>query len=255
MEWTVALANMNVPEHVRHVVLPGSDDALVDLRFRALMPDDEWMSLPAPIRRRFSKRLADGRTVVYAGEILETTMSRVGRILAQMARLIGAPLPTSTDAHVPMVVTVTEDMATGGQIWTRLCTRRDGFPQIINSSKRFAGPTGIEEYLGHGISMALTIHAVAGALVFRSAGYFFRVFGRRWRLPRFLSPGAVTVSHRELGEGRFEFTLDIDHPVFGKLIHQSAAFTETTHDVSVALEPDPRPDGDVPSARDAAQRA
>jgi hypothetical protein len=182
-------------------------------------------------------------------------MSRVGRILAQMARLIGAPLPTSTDAHVPMVVTVTEDMATGGQIWTRLCTRRDGFPQIINSSKRFAGPTGVEEYLGHGISMALTIHALAGALVFRSAGYFFRVFGRRWRLPRFLSPGAVTVSHRELGEGRFEFTLDIDHPVFGKLIHQSAAFTETTHDVSVALEPDPRPDGDVPSARDAAQRA
>ena len=228
MEWTVALANMNVPEHVRHVVLPGSDNALVDLRFRALMPDEEWMSLPAPIRRRFSKRLADGRTVVYAGTILETRMSRTGRVLAQVARVIGAPLPTSTDDHVPMVVTVTEDMATGGQIWTRLCTRRDGFPQIINSSKRFAGPTGIEEYLGHGLSMALTIHADDGALLFRSAGYFFHLFGHRLRLPRFLSPGLMTVAHRELGEGRFEFTLDIDHPVFGRLIHQSAAFRETT---------------------------
>jgi hypothetical protein len=228
MEWTVALANMKVPEHVRNVVLPGSDDSLVDLRFRALMPDDEWMSLPAPIRRRFSKRLADGCTVVYAGEILETRMSRIGRALAQLARLIGAPLPTSTDANVPMVVTVTEDMAAGGQIWTRLCTRRDGFPQIINSSKRFAGPTGIEEYLGHGISMALTIHAVDGALVFRSAGYFFHLFGRRLRLPEFLSPGAMTVSHRELGEGRFEFTLDIVHSRFGVLIRQAAAFRETT---------------------------
>ncbi len=228
MEWTVALANMNVPEHVRHVVLPGTGDALHDLRFRALMSNDEWMSLPPPIRRRFSKRLADGCTVVYAGEILETRMSHAGRALAQFARLIGAPLPTSTDAHVPMVVTVTEDMAAGGQIWTRLCTRRDGFPQIINSSKRFAGPTGIEEYLGHGISMALTIHAVDGALVFRSAGYFFHLFGHRLRLPGFLSPGAMTVSHRELGEGRFEFTLDIVHPRFGVLIRQSAAFRETT---------------------------
>ena len=34
--------------------------------------------------------------------------------------------------------------------------------------------------------MALTIHAVDGALVFRSAGYFFQLFGRRLRLPAWL---------------------------------------------------------------------
>jgi hypothetical protein len=38
----------------------------------------------------------------------------------------------------------------------------------------------------------------------------------------------MTVAHRELGDGRFEFTLDVDHPIAGKLIHQSAAFRETT---------------------------
>jgi hypothetical protein len=119
-------------------------------------------------------------------------------------------------------------MKTGGQIWTRLCTRRDGFPQIINSSKRFSGPTGIEEYLGHGLSMALTIHARDGALVFRSDSYFFRLFGWSFRLPAWLSPGVMTVSHAEIGEGRFIFTLDVVHPVFGVLISQSAAFRETT---------------------------
>ena len=227
MEWTVALANMKVPDGARSVPLPGSGDTLLDLRFRALMSDEEWVSLPAPVRRRFTKRLADGRTVVYAGEILKTRISPFGWCLAQLARIIGAPLPTSSDAHVPMIVTVTEDMATGGQIWTRLCTRRNGFPQIINSSKRFSGPTGIEEYLGHGLSMAMTIHARNGALVFRSDSYFLRVFGRRLRLPSFISPGVVTVSHAELGEGRFVFTLKVEHPWFGVLIDQVASFRET----------------------------
>jgi len=226
-EWTVALANMKVPDSARSVPLPGSDDTLLDLRFRALMSDEEWVSLPAPVRRRFTKRLSGGRTVVYAGEILKTRISLFGWCLAQLARVIGAPLPTSSDAHVPMIVTVTEDMATGGQIWTRLCTRRNGFPQIINSSKRFSGPTGIEEYLGYGLSMAMTIHARAGALVFRSDSYFLRVFGRRLRLPSFISPGVVTVSHAELGEGRFVFTLKVEHPWFGVLIDQVASFRET----------------------------
>ena len=108
-------------------------------------------------------------------------MSRLGWWLAQLARVVGGPLPISRDANVPSVVTVTEDIATGGQIWTRLYARRSGFPQIIHSSKRFAGPTGVEEYLGHGFGMELTIHARDGARVFRSDSYFFELLGRRHR--------------------------------------------------------------------------
>src|SRR4029450_5318330 len=66
---------------------------LGDLRFRALMTEEDWASLPLAIRRRFSKRVAGGQTIVYAGEILETRMSRAGWWLAQAARLIRAPLP------------------------------------------------------------------------------------------------------------------------------------------------------------------
>src|SRR5262249_42569094 len=61
---------------------------LGDLRFRALMTEEDWASLPLAIRRRFSKCVAGGQTIVYAGEILETRMSRAGWWLAQATRLI-----------------------------------------------------------------------------------------------------------------------------------------------------------------------
>lgn len=202
------------------------DGELGDLRFRALVPPDEWASLPSQIGRRFSRRLAGGRTIVFAGEVVETRMSVAGHLLAQAARLIGSPFPTSTDSGVPSVVTVTEDFASGGQIWTRLYARRAGFPQVVHSSKRFRGPTGLEEHVGCGIGMMLTVHAEAGALVFRSAGYFMDLLRWRLRLPAALTPGSLSVTHMECGNGRFSFTLDVAHPRFGLLIHQRVLFRE-----------------------------
>jgi hypothetical protein len=34
------------------------------------------------------------------------------------------------------------------------------------------------------------------------------------------------VTHAELGEGRFTFTLNVDHPFFGRIVHQHAVFRE-----------------------------
>ena len=206
---------------------PSSDILLDDVRFHSLLSDADWGRLPLAIWRRFSKRHVDGATVVYVGEVEEAYFNRIGWWLAQLARLIGGPLPTGVETGVPMVVTVTEDAASGGQIWTRICARTSGFPQVIHSSKRFAGPTGLEEYVGHGISMALRIFVEHEALVFRSVGYSFQVGPLRLQLPDWLTPGDLTVTHSDLGGGSFRFTLDIVHPRFGRLIRQSAVFRES----------------------------
>jgi hypothetical protein len=202
------------------------DDDGGDTRFRALMRAEDWMSLPLPIRRRFSKRLANGATVLYAGEVLETTMSRMGWLWAQALRLIGGPLPLTRNRHVPAVVVVTEDHASRGQIWTRLYGRAGRFAQVVQSSKRFGGPTGLEEYVGYGIGMTLTVEAREGALIFRSRDYFVELFGRRWLLPIWLAPGDTIVTHAELPDGRFSFTLQLIHPRLGHLIRQMGMFRE-----------------------------
>ena len=206
---------------------PASDGRLLDdHRFRALLSDEDWGRLPVAIWRRFSKRLGEGKTVVYVGEIDDVSFSPVGWWVAQIARVIGGPLPTGRETGVPIIVTVTEDAASGGQIWTRICARRNGFPQVIHSAKRFAGPSGLEEYVGFGVTMALLISVANEALCFRSAGYALQLGRFRLPLPESLTPGDLTVTHADLGCGSFRFTLEIVHPRFGMLLRQSAVFKE-----------------------------
>jgi hypothetical protein len=207
---------------------PAGSATLGDPRFRALLSADDWAALPPSVRQRFSKRLVGGETAIYRGEILETATSRAGRCLAQIARLFGGPLPLSQDAGVPAIVTVTEDIATKGQHWTRLYVRRKGFPQVIHSSKRFSGPTGLEEYIGGGIAMALSLEVRDGALIFRNAAYQLCLFGCRLTAPRWLAALALTVTHREWSDGRFVFELRVAHPLFGEMIRQTAVFEETS---------------------------
>ena len=214
---------------MRHLGLSTPSNARLhdDHRFRALLSAEDWGRLPVSIWRRFSKRLADGATVVYVGEVDQAEISRAGFWFVHLARLIGGPLPTRAEPAVPMIVAVTEDAASGGQIWTRICGRRQGFPQVIHSAKRFAGPTGLEEYLGWGLSMSLRVCVANGALEFHSAGYAFELAGWRLALPAWLTPGDLTVSHSDLGSGVFRFSLEIVHPRFGPIIRQSAVFRES----------------------------
>lgn len=203
---------------------PGAP-ALADLRFSALLGAEAWSRLPAPVRRRFSKRVCDGASVAYVGRVVAVSASRLGRALAWAARLVGGPLPVVREPG-PAVVCVTEDRTCGGQVWTRTYARPRGFPQVIHSSKRFAGPTGLEEHLGCGLSMALRVAEADGVLEFRSASYALTLMGRRCTLPRWMEPGRLRVSHAELGDGRFSFTLELTHPAFGRLMHQHAVFQE-----------------------------
>jgi hypothetical protein len=202
-------------------------ESVGDLRFRALLPDTGWARLPPAIRRRFSKRLAAGGTAVYTGEVVEAWMSPAGWLLAQMLRLIGGPLPTGCDVGVPAVVSVTEDAAGGGQVWTRVYGRRRAFPQVVHSRKLFRGPTGLEEHVRCGVGMTLTVTAEERALVFRSDRYFIGLGRRRVALPAWATPGALTVKHIEETEDRFTFSLEVVHPRLGVLIRQTAVFRDS----------------------------
>ena len=63
----------------RFSATPASNTILLDdRRFHDLLPDEAWGRLPLAIWRRFSKRFADGETVVYVGTVEEASFSRAG---------------------------------------------------------------------------------------------------------------------------------------------------------------------------------
>lgn len=206
--------------------VPDIGATVIDPRFRQLLGEANWASLPPAVRARFGRKALATQTISYIGEVVECRMSRLGKIFANLCRLVGAPLPLSTDTNVAASVCVTEDASAGGQYWTRQYCRRGGFPQVIHSSKRFAGPTGLEEYLGMGFGIALALRVEAEALYFESDHYFWRAGPIRLRLPRWLAPGRLSIGHIDCDHGRFAFTLALDHAWFGPLVHQCCLFTE-----------------------------
>jgi len=193
---------------------------------RRMLSDEGWQALPVEVPEGFRRRVKAGACVAYVGEVTECRMSRLGRLFANLARLVGAPLPLNRDTGVPACVSVTEDVAGGGQFWTRQYGRRRGFPQVIFSAKRFAGPTGMEEYLGLGFGIALRAEVESGILWFLSDHYFLRLGRLRLRFPRWLAPGRLAIGHIDCGGGRFVFLLDLTHRFAGELIHQLVIFQD-----------------------------
>lgn len=206
-------------------------DLEADRRFRDLVGNTAWMQLPPAVRRRFSKRFKPCEAILYNGHVVETRLSRAGRILSMLARVIGSPLPGPNGNTGAAAVTVMQDATTGHQNWTRTYERAGGFPQVVHSMKRFAGPTGLEEYVGAGIGMSLDLSVEDSALVFRSGHYFFELGRFRMRLPRMFSPGVMEIVHRDEPDycglaNAFSFRLTLTHPLFGCLVHQLAYFKE-----------------------------
>lgn len=206
---------------------PARLDSPYDSRFRRLIPANDWAALNPAIRARFTKRLGGPDLAIYPGRIVVTQLNPAGWLLSRLCRLIGAPLPLYSDGGVAAAVLVSEDATTGGQRWTRIYHRRAGNPQVINSAKAFAGPTGLEEHIGGGFGMALRAVAAGDRLTFSSTHYFVRVLDRRLGLPAWCTPGVTTVTHRDLGEGRFAFDLEVRHPLFGMLVRQHAIFRDS----------------------------
>jgi len=199
---------------------------LLDLRFRQLLGAQQWALLPDAVRRRFGKRLSVGHSANYAGRVLFCRMTVSGWLLAQLCRLIGAPLPLESEGGVAAIVSVTEDGISGGQVWTRLYARKRGFPQVIHSAKRFAGPTGLEEFLGRGFGIALRVSAIEGGIRFSSDHYFLQLGRIRLRMPHWLAPGLLTIDHVDCRGGSFTFTLSLHHRLLGEVMHQHSHFCD-----------------------------
>lgn len=197
------------------------------LDLAALVGAAGWARLPAAVQQRFAAGHAD---TVYRGR-MDLHCSPIGRVFALLGALVGGPLTGRRAAQVPTTVNVRGDGA-GGVVWERRFgvdpeDSHGDAPRIVRSTKELdSDGTTLRERTDGGLSMALRVFEDDGALVFESSRYFL-VLGRlRLPVPALLTPGTCRVSHRDLGAGRFRFTLRMTHPLWGETFHQTGVFAD-----------------------------
>ena len=199
---------------------------IVDNDYRSLLGESTWNDLHPHIRHRFSLEYLH-RPVTYTGVMERVYLSPAGKLLAQLCRLIGTPLALHSATDVQMHVDVYPDEKRGGIVWERHYLYRHSRPDRVISTKRIYPTCGLVELVGGGFGMYLAISVLDKAIVFRSSEYFWQIGKSRITLPTFMSPGTTTVVQKAFDDGRFQFTLDVDHFLFGKVCQQHGIFTET----------------------------
>lgn len=194
--------------------------------YRRLIGEKSWHRLHPDIQRRFALPQAH-RSVTYRGTMHEVYLSRAGRLLAFVCRLIGTPLALYPGRNVPMKVDVYPDPELPGMTWDRHYLYRHRRTNRVRSTKCILPETGLVEVVGCGFGMHLKIFERERALVFESRRFFWQSGGLRIPIPSLLTPGKTVVRQRALDDGSFEFSLDVRHPLLGQVFYQIGNFIET----------------------------
>ncbi|MES2938709.1 MAG: DUF4166 domain-containing protein [Pseudomonadota bacterium] len=205
--------------------LPRSPDR-ISLDLAALVGTQGWHRLPAAVRRRFA---ADHGDTAYRGA-LDLHCSAIGRCFAAFSAVFGGPLTELRSAGVPAEVRVYGN-GRGGVVWERrLQAGAAAGLRVVRSTKEPGHGGGLVERTDGGLAMELDVFEDDGALVFRSRRYFLALGRMRLPVPAWFTPGVCRVEHRDLGAGRFRFTLSMVHPWWGRTFHQTGVFADPQED-------------------------
>jgi hypothetical protein len=169
------------------------------------------------VQRRFAAGHAEA---TYRGR-MDMRCSALGRVLAWLVKPLRSPLAAANARGVPTTVRVR--CVGAGVVWERSF---EGGVGRVFSTKELDAHGRLQERTRGGLGMALDVFEHDGALVFQSRRYFLDLGPLRLVVPRLLSPGTCRVEHRDLGEGRFRFTLSMTHPVWGETFHQTGVFAD-----------------------------
>lgn len=187
------------------------------LDLSALLGPAAWARLPAAVQRRFA---AGHPAAIYRGR-MDMRCSTLGRVLAWLVKPLQSPLAAANASGVPTTVRVRTEGA--GVVWERHFD--DGVGHVCSTKELDAGGR-LQERTRGGLGMALDVFEHDSALVFQSRRYFLDLGGLRLVMPALLSPGTCRVEHRDLGNGRFRFTLSMTHPFLGETFHQTGVFVD-----------------------------
>ncbi|MEX1033438.1 MAG: DUF4166 domain-containing protein [Cellvibrionaceae bacterium] len=193
--------------------------------YQSLLGAAAWSRLHPDIRQRFGADRCR-QAVIYRGVMQVVFMSVAGWLLAQVCRLIGTPLALHSGKNVAVDVQVYPDPLLDGMTWDRYYFFPGKKVNRVRSTKCIQEDAGLIEVIGSGFGMYLAVYEDGGALCFKSTRFFFTLANRKIVLPHLLTPGTTLVRQAALVDGRFQFSLEVRHPILGLVYYQVGSFGE-----------------------------
>lgn len=214
---------------------PPISNLATDTQRRAFAPEPSkirermgaaYLDLHPNVQARFAHDPAIGTTLDYKGLMDVTYCSPAGKCFALLTRLIGNPLLPLNGLNVPMDVKLMRHPGHDGIFWQRTYHYPD-LPAIsVVSAKKMDAKGDLMECVGGGFGMKLRLEAENGELHFISDYYFFHLGSWRLPLPHVISPGKTCVTHKDIGQGRFRYSITMTHPWLGVTFFQTGVFRE-----------------------------
>jgi hypothetical protein len=202
----------------------------------------DWQHLHPDIRARFT--LAQGETrQTFTGTMGEINRSALGWLIAKLIAFVRI-LPATRARNVPFEFNLAPAL-NGGWIKERLYRFQEGCFQFRSVMSIAANGDLIEQF-PYGLGMKIKLGAGDEKLYFRDDGYFLRIGALKLPLPRWLTVGRFTLTHRSIDREHFTVEISLDHPLFGRLFYQYGAFTQSAASNRMTLA---GTTGSPPSAR------
>lgn len=184
---------------------------------------DEWHELGNVVRRHFFLRPYSRGHVCVSGEMSEVYHSRIAKILIPFGLLFGAIVPYR-GRHVPIDVHYDASPDSRNIYWDRIFRFPNGRVFHFRSFMEPIGEGEVVEFVRFGVGMRLRVTAEDDAIVFRSTGYVWRLFGFFVPVPVQLFFGNAYVEERPAGDDRFTMKMELEHPLLGTLFRYQGAF-------------------------------
>lgn len=194
--------------------------------FKSLFGND-WQKLPRVFHRHYACRAGTIDTAACEG-VMEIRMSWLGRILAPLFYLSGTLVPYA-GKDIRATVRFESALKNGkhGMIFDRVFYFAGKRPYRFRSVMLPAGGNEMIEHTRLGLGWRAAFVWTGDKIEMRHRGYTLNIFGTSLPLPVEWLMGRGSASETAIDDNRFAMTMDITHPLWGRVFGYSGIFTMT----------------------------
>lgn len=184
---------------------------------------DSWGELGNVIKRHYFLRPFSDDYICVSGEMSEIYHSSIAKLFIPFGMLLGAVVPYRGN-DVPVDVHYASSNENAHIYWDRVFKFTEKNHYHFKSRMEHVRDNEVIEFVRFGLGMRLKVTAENGAIVFRDAGYIWRLFGMDIPVPVGLFFGNAYVEERPIDENNFRMKMTIEHRLFGVMFRYEGTF-------------------------------